>query len=259
MTNATKEFARLWRHRYERDPHSAAVVLTWDPFREWGRNAMPESSVESELTNGLEIAYAFGPDYEQAVAFFRRACQVAQRAVDEDKLSSPLCSSSFPLNRGMLYRNYTYAHVILGEPLDIEALRQSSRDFEEWCKNYGKGEWDSQSQAYYLAAVRLSLVAGDLDRAHELLKTKKSFKWHNTEHGLWKMLVEKRGQVRENAEFVALFNYYFAKLRDPSFVPDVYMETDVLRLELAAIADKYITSDDGRIDWPRAVDSIPGP
>ena len=254
----TEEYKALWLARYERDRSGFGEVLMWDPFREWERNSMPEVSVQQEFRGGLYVAYAFGSDHEQAMAFLRRTCQVAQRVIDEDKLTSPVCQSRFPKNRGTLYRAYTYARAILGRSLDIEALRQSSRDFEEWCKRYEKGEWDSQAQANYLSAVRLSLIAGDIDRARELLKTKRSFKWHNTEHGLWKLLVEKREQARGDAEFIALFNYYFAKLRDPSVVPDVYMETDVLRLELAVIADKYITSDDGRIEWPRAVDSVPG-
>lgn len=258
MMSATDEYKVLWLARYERNRAGYPQMLGIDPLDGWARNHMPEMMVEEEMNAGLRIAYAFSTDHEQAVAFFRRACSVAQHAIHEDKLTSPMCNSSFPLNRGILYRAYTYARALMGEPVDIEALRQSSRDFEEWCKGYKKGEWDSQSQANYLAAVRLSLIGGDIDRVRDLLKTKRSFKWHNTENGLWKMLVEKGERRGDDGEFVALFNYHFGKLRDPRLVPDVYMETDVLRLELAVIADKYIVSPDGRIDWRRAVESVSG-
>lgn len=258
MTSNEEVLERLWFERYERDRDGFAEILTWDPFKDWQVDRMPEMGVGEELRAGLYIAYARGTDYEQAVAFFRRACQVAQRAIDEDKLTSPHSNSSFPLNRGVLYRAYSYARAILGEQLDVRALAQSSRDFEEWCKGYKKSEWDSQAQANYLSAVRLAIVAGEIDRAQELLKTRKSFTWHKTEHEVWKRLVELRGDVRTDAEFGGRFGEYFDKLRDPRFAPDVYMETDILRLELAAIRDKYLISEDGVIDWSRAVDSVPG-
>lgn len=259
MTTAPNDDRELlWVERYERDRNGFAEVLTWDPFREWERNAMPESSVQQELRGALYVAYAWGVDHEQAVAFLNRACKAAERTINEDKLTSALSVASFPLNRGTLHRDYSYARAILGERLDEEALRQSSRDFEEWCKKYGKGQWDSQAQANYLAAVRLASITGDIDRARELLKTKKSFNWHKVEHELWKRLVELSGTVRADAEFSEYFMEYFDKFRDPRFIPDVYMETDVLRLELAAIRDKYLVSGYGEIDWSRAVDSVPG-
>ncbi|MEA2572469.1 MAG: hypothetical protein QOI24_4470 [Acidobacteriota bacterium] len=258
MTFNTGE-RELWFARYERDQKSFAKVLGWDPFKDWDANAMPEMQVEEELAGGLYVSYAVGPDHEQAVAFFRRACRVAQRVIDEDKLTSPLCVGGLPLNRGRLYRAYTYARCILGELLDLKALEQSSRDFEDWCKGYGKGEWDSQAQANYLSAVRLSLIGGDVERGRELLKTKKSVKWHKSEHELWKLLVEVRGEeLRADAAFGRKFSEYFDKLRDPGFVPDVYMEMDIVRLEMSAIRDKYLISDDGVIEWSRAVGSVPG-
>lgn len=246
----------LWIARYEMNRSGYPEMLADHPFDGWERSHMPETRVEEELSYGLYIAYAWGSDHEQAVAFFNRACVVAERAIDEDKLTSPLSNSSFPLNRGILNRAFSYARAALGEPLDSSALRQASQDFEEWCKGYGRRDWDSQAQANYLAAVRLALVAGDLERARELLKTKKSFKWHNEEHQIWFRLVE-RDRAIDDA-LAESFDRYFGRLRDPGFVPDVYMEIDILRIELAAVRDKYLVSDDGKIDWWRAIDSIPG-
>ena len=257
MTTAN-EIEELWIARYEKNRDAYPQLLSWDPFRDWERNRMPESSVENELLNGLRVAYAWTVSCGQAVAFFERACEVAQRVFYEDKLKSPLSSSSFPLNRGILNRAFSYARAILFESVDVEALRQSSRDFEQWCKGYGKREWDSQAQANYLATVRLAFIAGEIDRARELLKNTKSFKWHDREHALWKRLADSDGQaLRADAEFAEQFREYFNQLRDPRFIPDVYMETDILRLELALLRDKYLMSEDGVINFMRAVDSVP--
>jgi hypothetical protein len=258
VTSATNEHEQLWIAHYERNRAAYPDVLRNDPFVFWERDQIPEMAVDEELRAGLHIAYAWGTAHEQALAFLRRACSVAQRIIGEDKLTSPECVGGFPLNRGRVYRSYSYARALLGEPLDVEAVEQSSRDFEEWCRGYGKGEWDSQAQANYLASVRLALISGNLDRARELLKTKKSFRWHKDEHELWKILVEKREEIRRDEEFAHRFSRLFDKLRVPGFVPDVYIETDILRLELPAIREKYLVDEDGVIKWSRAVDLVPG-
>lgn len=256
MTTIASEIEELWIARYERNRSGYPEMLADDPFDGWERSHMPETRVEEDLAYGLYISYAWGPEQEQAVAFFKRVCTVAERAIDEDKLTSPLSNSSFPLNRGVVNRAYSYARAVLGGSLDSPALHQASLDFEEWCKGYGRRDWDSQAQANYLAAVRLAVVVGDLERARALLKSRKSFKWHHEEHHLWSRLVERDGAIDD--ALAENYDRYFDRLRDPGFIPDVYMETDILRLELAAIRDKYLAGEDGKIDWSRAIDSIPG-
>ncbi len=52
------------------------------------------------------------------------------------------------------------------------------------------------------------------------------------------------------------FEEYFDYIRDPQLKTDLFLERDVLRLELGALRDKYFVSPDGRIDWPRVVEAV---
>ena len=47
-----------------------------------------------------------------------------------------------------------------------------------------------------------------------------------------------------------------AAVRDPRLKTTVYTELDILRLETAAIRDKYLVSMGGLIDWRRVVESV---
>jgi hypothetical protein len=234
---------------------SYAELLEWDPFRDWQSLSMMEARAERELFNGLAVAFAKGVSDANSISFFRRARAVAERALAEDKLNSPPLDSRFPMNRAMLLRALTYARSLLGEQVDTGAMVQSASDFLHWCEGSGKKKWDSQDQAHFLAAVRLLVLVGDFDRLQGVLKSRKSLKWHATEHTLWTLLSKRRGAVSDNLEFRSALDRFFEEVRLPR-VFDVFVELDILRLEVAAIRDKYLVALGDEVDWPRTVASI---
>jgi len=211
------------------------------------------------LRYGLEFFYAQWNDPDGR-SFLEQATTVADRALREEKYrGTEFLEASFPQNHGFLLRVRSYANALLGHTLDEAALHQAAIDCEEYSKKFAKKKWDSHDQADYLAAVRLALVAGDLNHACRLLDTRKSFKWHFEEFeilkGIADGLAQKMGE-KDRVIMLALLDSYFNKIRDPNFKPDVYMEAQILRLELGAIRDKYFISGDGVINWQRVIEAI---
>jgi len=251
-----KTYHDLWVQKISDDRKSFDTILRWDVFRDWERSCAPESRAEDELILALELLYADRKSSE-AQEFLRRALAVSERTTQENKLTSELCEAAFPLNRGGLLRSHAYSLALLGHELDTASLIQASSDFEGWCKHYKKGEWDSQSQAYYLAGVRLAIIAGDWERSERLLKIRKSFKWHQRQFELLKRLVEEFCLRHvDDPDYLASFDEYFDYVRDPNLNPDVFMEKHILGLELGIIRDKYLVSPDLSIDWKRIISAV---
>jgi hypothetical protein len=235
------------------------TILAMDPFEHWEFNRMPESSAEERLRYGLRIFYSQWNDPDGR-AFFEQTLRVADRALHEEKYKgTEFLDAGFPKNRGRLLRARAYAAALLGQALDENALRQASIDCAEYCKILKGKLWDSQGQANYLAAVRLALVAGDQEQARQLMKTRKSFRWHFEEFEILRGIIGTIDEgIPEKGRVImqALLEAYFNKIRDPHLKPDVFMETDILRLELGAIRDKYFVSPDGIISWPRVIEAL---
>jgi hypothetical protein len=126
------------------------------------------------MKTALEIFYS-GQDTGLARKFLERSLAVLQRTEAEKKLESELCRDDFPFNRADFLRTKSFVVALYNNrPLEPEQMLQSSRDFEEWCKWYKGRHWDPQAHAYSLAAIRLSLLAGDTARARLLLEARKS-------------------------------------------------------------------------------------
>lgn len=251
-----RQYHNFWINRYNREQKSYREVLELDPFDHWERNRMPEITAETNLIFGLEILYVPG-EITQAQAFFERCISISERALTEDKLTTGLAESGFPLNRGVLLRAKNYALTLVERNLDNALLSQASLDFEKGRGMLHKQPWDSQGQAEYLAAVRVAIIVGDFKRAHHLLKKRKPFNWHQEEFALWKKLVETlevSSPLDQN--FREQFDEFFDIIRDPTLKPDRFVERAILSFELGVIRDKYLISSNGSIDWRRVIVAI---
>lgn len=250
----TIDCAGRWRAEWIRREEGLREISSWDPFRDWNRNRMPESSVEDELRVSLVPLLGRG-DVALAELFLRRALAIADRAIAEKRLQDELCRFSFPHNRSRLTRARSYAACLLDVSLDEAALSQASRDNYAWAMMPEQPCWDSQIQAYATAAIRLALVAGDQALAAEQLGTRKSFKWHSQEHAILKRIATAAPATLARDDLAAL-DAYFDVIRDPGFKADVYHETHIVRLEMSIIRYRYFVSKDGSIDWNRVLEQI---
>ncbi|WNG47962.1 hypothetical protein F0U60_30335 [Archangium minus] len=249
----SKNFSATWEARYQAEREGYRILLAQDPFEDWERSRKPEWAAEEQLFMALEILYA-RKNVPEARSFLQKGQQIAERILAERKLESEVCRGGFPLNLARLLRTQAYISALLAEKVSFDAglLRRAADMNEEWCRAYSGRQWDSQVQAYYLAAVRLCLIAGDLGRARELLTTKKSFKWHEEEHRLWKQWVD---GPRTRKDGWVEFDAYFDRLRDPNLKTDIFLEKGVLRLELGVLRHRFLEGDESG-GWPRVFDMI---
>lgn len=248
-----KSFSAAWRANYLKDLDSFLTVVEWDLFEDWERNAMPDGTAERQLVCALEVSYG-GDTRGLAVRFLQRAVSVVERTLREGKLTVGYCQRGYPRNRGSLLRTRVYASGLLGAPLDIDGLRQAAMDYEAWAREFKR--WDSLEQAYHLGAVRMSLIAGDLDNARRLIATRKSLKWHEREAALLRCIAKGGEGIRADTSCWAGFAAYFDEMRDPALKPTVFIESYILPFELGLIGDKYFLSPEGRIDFGRVIHAL---
>lgn len=220
-------------------------LARWDKIRQ-----MHESLVQEDgLMPGLRCAYA--GDWAHAERFFRRAIVVADRIIVENKCrQNAICEAGYPRNLAEVLRGRAYARWLLGEPLDRAELRRVAEHLAAWCLTKALDHQrmhNSRTMNYYLQAVRAAMIAGDLDYAAELLKTRHKFRWHHAlERDLWTRLIAAYPEVGEGLrEEVEVF---FDRVRDPDFeeLPDgkipTFIENDILALETGLIRQMYLVN-----------------
>lgn len=240
-----------WKSFFETNRLGLAEILQINRFQEWDKNRFPESTAETELFYALQCFYAGAP--EMAREFLRRTNAIVERAFSENKFESKDCKGGFPLNRGRAYRVHYYSKALSRGKEEQALLAAGSEDFEEWCKGYGKSDWDSQAQAYYLASVRMAILAQQFDRASHLLSLKRKFKWHSAEHDLLSRITNP-GSMTESEVLAQIMNFLNA-VRNPKFRPKVFTESEILRLDISAISLRCSPSP-REIDWNEAISRI---
>ena len=229
--------------------------LSWS---QWERNSSPDSAAEVELSTGIKILLG-SDDTALARRYLELSVEMADRIDSEDRLRT---SIEFPRNRGRVSRTRAYAQTLLGQPWTTHLLLSASKDYEEHCRrNYENLEdWHSQVQYYYLNAVHLALLGDDVKRADQLLDSPPYPLNYQKEHaGVLKGLVRFiRGELsgQEVAKFVAEFESYFDRLRDPRIKQpgNSFRESFMCPVELGLLREKYIRHPGGATSWHRVIE-----
>ncbi len=243
-----------WREQFETEREY--FFAPPEPFKNWERNSKPEWIAERYFVNALEVLYA-SVERELPRIFLSATVELLDRAFDEDRFHAQYAEYGLPKNIGEALRVRTYTKALMGEPLAVDDLKQGSEHYIEWCSGWKGADWDSQAQSDYLTAVRIALIAGDLNYAKELLATKRKFKWHAEEHQL---LLEIAHEAEEgipinNLDLRDRVDRFFDLIRDPDFKPDVFFPTDMGRFEWGVLVYKYFVGRN-RIDWPAVINLI---
>jgi hypothetical protein len=238
-----------WRRSLAENLAGYEIILRRDPFTNWERNRMPESSAEARLAIALKILYA-DPALPLGAEFLKQSVAIADRALEGDMLAS---LGGFPQNRGRAIRTREYSAALLGGSLDGFALRSASADFVEWCRGYKKRKWDAQTEAYYLAAVRLLMMAADWPGAIALLATR-DFAHHGIEASALRAIVEVKWQRR--VDDLSGAHGLLSELSDPGWTPPMFTEWEILRLELAALLEHNGDAVSPAVDWMAALRRI---
>jgi hypothetical protein len=246
-----KALRAAWIRRYEAEAEGYSRLVRKDPFVRWEHNISPDGTAESRLEWTLEIAGGQGP-HSEAVQSLQVGRDILSRAFAENRFE-----------RGPLFRLHhanglaVNAHVcgLLDGGERSADLRKSACAFGDFCKDY-PAKWDSQPQGYYLSGVRAALVGGDPALAAQLLRTKKSFKWHAEEHAIWRDVVDRLILGPElGDDLLQRFDALFDTMRDPGHKPDVVVNAIRVAWEMALIRVRY-WGGTHTLDWWRAVEVL---
>jgi hypothetical protein len=116
--------------------------------------------------------------------------------------------------------------------------------------------WEDQNEAYCLDAVKCALLADRKDLARRWLGKVSRFRFHTDQANL----LERLGgdaDIKHDHRFRAELDSFFDLIRSPMVnTQGVFTEIDMLRLQFGALRDKYVFSEDGKIDWRRVIASI---
>lgn len=247
-------YKTTWIGEYERQREYYLDAI--DPFENWESLGGHASIAELFLKQGLEALYGEAPA-NVVKKFFIAALQIVARAEAEDRFQTGrFTAGEFPLNRARALRTRAYARALLTGNSTREDLVQASNDFERWCSRCTRRNWDGQAQAHFLAAVRVAIIAGDLERVDSLLRHELGFRWHSEEHEIYLAMTKEfkrstkiRGQ-RLTSRFRELFDCY----RDPGFQSEVFLETGMVRFEMGVIWCRFFAA--GEFVWPSAVEAV---
>src|SRR5262249_42671113 len=110
---------------------------------------------------------------------------------------------------------------------------------------------DDQTEAYFLSAVRLEMIADNNERAAELLSGVE-FGVHAREAAILRVLVQPRVIGQKTYQTLSRF---FDRIRKPGYRPKYFAETETLRLEIAIIRPR-LSPHPNPVTWQEAIDAI---
>jgi hypothetical protein len=165
-----------------------------------------------------------------------------------------VCEAGYPYNVGTVVRGRACARWLLGERLDGTELRRAAEYLTDWCLTKAtdrKRFNDSMTMCVYLQGVRAAMIAGDLDYAAELLRTKHEFRWHHAiERELWTRLVAAYPKIDLRLRIDA--GVFFNRVRDPDFEEfelddlgrkiQTFLNRDMLALETGIVYQMYVVN-----------------
>jgi len=246
------KYKSRWRQKYRSEKESFADPP--DPYENWERFFRIGLGAEWKLLQGMLLLYADAPN-DLAVHYLRTAINMVDRGFADEKFTQPEAIGDLHGNRAEALRARAYASALLTRELDSDALRKVSQDLLEDCAQWRR--WDSVTQANYLCAVRPLLIVGDLVRAKQLLKTRRSLRWHAHEVRLLKAILGATGRDTPicdesiRSQFFSLFDLY----RAPDLPRELPVQGAIAAMELGAIYARHFQGQNP-IDWKYVVELV---
>lgn len=245
----------LWMSHIKKERAGFDTIYAKDIFSNWETTRQPEARGERCLEDALELRY--GQDQTGlAEQFLERSLLVVSRVLAEERFDPGIVVTFGPSKaRGKALETRSLTNALLGRGLDKAALCDAAPDFVTWAL-YER--WDDHSEDAYLRAVRLLLIAGDIEKAAELIKIRRKFKWHGEQAEILRRIISCAVFPIHDDALLASFDAIFDPLRPRFPVGKIkaFTHTEMTRIELGAIRDKYFVSPNREIDWDRTIDAI---
>jgi hypothetical protein len=244
-------------------------------FSTWHKVGMPASQPEEDLDSVVYIGCVF-PNHPYYAIFLAWAKEGADRALSDPRFAvDPEVTRGvvgwkvegvYPGNHGATLAAACLTRALQGNSeLDAASLLLACDEIAESALAGGSKMWDYIAQSEYLRCIRLSLVAGDVEKAQFFLKNiRRKFK-HTFAHQAWlqalaNAISESGGKALSEAA-AQHFQQFFDTVRNPDYkLPsnhpggiNLSANLSLLRLELAAIQQRYLLAQPLAGNWPQVL------
>lgn len=244
-------------------------------FVDWHLLHLPQGPAERNLDSALHIGCVF-PTHPYYAIFLAWANEGADRALSDPRFAiDPEVTRGvvgwkvegvYPGNHGATLAAARLARALQGNSeLDAASLLLACDEIAESALAGGSKMWDYIAQSEYLRCIRLSLVAGDVEKAQFFLKNiRRKFK-HTFEHQAWLQAlvnaISESGGKAPNEAAAQHFQQFFDKVREPDYkLPsnqpggiNLFANLSLLRLELAIIQQRYLMAQPLAGNWSQVL------
>lgn len=247
-------------------------------FANWDLLSMPESAALNYLEYAVKIACG-APNHPYQHLFLEWANQVSDRTLADPRFEVEARNSRngwripgvYPGNHGETLAVAALARAMRDdEAPDHDDLVQSANEVSQTALEFQGSEWNHFiTQGKYLRAIQLLLIAGELEQAKALFKTRRNFKYvKNLAEWLKSFMLALPNQAATHVADTQLaehFDQLFDLIRDPSY--DTPKPSDasgaqlgqnlmLIRLELALIKQRYVLGLPFRGQWQQIIGLI---
>ena len=211
---------------------------------------------EKIFDNGLGILSA-GGDKTLAMSYFKHVLTSSAHILDNE--NHCLSSYQWTLSAQHVLSVRAYAQALSGRDFDRDLLLRAISYVKKRCEVMSPSDWWAGEQDSYLSAVRMAIIADDMNLSRELLNSKRSFKQHKDQKMLLKKLVRKSISPSSDHELKKNCLMYLEFIRNPSSYNASLHSTTWACFEWGAVVEKIFNSADQKtIDWNNVINIVYG-
>ncbi len=208
---------------------------------------------EDLFIQGLGVLSA-GSDKALASAYFELSLNSS--AYIHDNEEHCLTSYQWTLSAQSVLSIRAYAQALCGQDMEIDLLLRSIDYAKKRCESVSPSDWWAREEDSYLSAVRMAIIADDMDLARDLLKCKRSFKHHKDQRMLLKKLARKSISPPNDHELEKSCRMYLEFIRNPSSCNASVHSSVWAKFEWGAVVEKFYAPDNKAIDWDNVIKMV---
>jgi len=250
----------FWRERLASQGDGYARMVSRDPYQSWEMNCAPDLEAKEQLIWALYIAFA-DPGHELVRRFLTRGVEIADRALAERKFENEFCRGAFPGNLAVALRTKAQCLSILTGVTRESLFREASKHFLQFCHQEEveveveeeEEGWDLIAQNYYLSGIRSALLAGDHELARAVHLAGQATDHKEELRILEALIAAASSGARPSARTQRDLNKLFVRTRNPLYNEKPPLSVIVGPFEIACVRDKYVVSEDRKVNWRRVI------
>lgn len=223
--------------------------LRGDPIKQLDKHDYEDR----DFDRGLNLL-RLGNHWELARRFFERTIVKANHRIEAGLMSKQVrVGQVYDIDDAV--RSKVYAAAMLDRSIESDLLVKAARELEAYCAEVGPSHWNASFQEMFLSTIRMTMIAGDLDLARKLIRSKRSFRLHKDQRDLLRKLLRKSVRPSREPELLERCHAFLDFVRRPYASKCVPWLGRWIDLEWAVIVEKFINEIE-HPDWRSVVANL---